>query len=788
MSLKSSFLTLSMKEQICLTIIVLNLFCLLVILSICGSLSYEFLKEDYYQKKIYFFNKYKEYIDSCFYFQNFCLLQYEEIIKRVQKQSFEFYKIFEFYPITNLNNYTNKVIFYDDSSHKNIIDNQNIFTNDPELYFLCFWEDNNLFHGIPLHTSEFCPGMQIFLVKNYQPMANSMFFHDIKNFFNHPWYNVSLLNSPIIINVNLSSILSFNANTIHQKLIEIQGESTVYNYKKLKKYFNDKMNFIISRLNDNNLYIYFSQESDFFQQMFYKINSEIKNNLNGTFLNNIDILYEYLSKIHYENNTFSLINHGADKNFFYSEANIIDNFLYYLMSKLTNILDIYFIPLSSVNNNSLSLELCILFMLAQANFQIDNLEFDELINNLKISNLTFENCFIYKEVINNQLDIKDIFNLNLSSFLTINNLIYQGILYLNTDKDDSLFYFMKYSYPNYNILKEFRTEYLMLDQLNLYLFISFKEPIKITNYFFQISQNIFFFILIIIIYIWLICLFINLLILYKVIKNWTDPIIKLQEAVESSSIKDESIFKYQYDDIIKELFGTSKELLMGQNDNNENGLKNFNILSKSKDKQEKEKIDKNIYKKNLVINNDIMNKLIDQQQNMMDFSNNIKLNPQASTNEKEKISKKKKLNNLTTDTNSEKNLVSSSENKIKETNKNSTYKKNLNSKNSDKEDIEPYIKLFKIAEYLNAQRNKIETNNIFIIGNNSIMDESKMSKIISKNNKNVNNSIKRNMNLKSSIIRSDLLTNNENSENITINMLDEQNISYLWYMEAKKKK
>ena len=167
---------------------------------------------------------------------------------------------------------------------------------------------------------------------------------------------------------------------------------------------------------------------------------------------------------------------------------------------------------------------------------------------------------------------------------------------------------MKYSYPNYNILKEFRTEYLMLDQLNLYLFISFKEPIKITNYFFQISQNIFFFILIIIIYIWLICLFINLLILYKVIKNWTDPIIKLQEAVESSSIKDESIFKYQYDDIINELFGTSKELLMGQNDNNEKGLKNFNILSIPKDKQKK--INTNIYKKNLIINNNIMNKLI----------------------------------------------------------------------------------------------------------------------------------------------------------------------------------
>ena len=176
MSLKSSFLTLSMKEQICLTIIVLNLFCLLVILSICGSLSYEFLKEDYYQKKIYFFNKYKEYIDSCFYFQNFCLLQYEEIIKRMQKQSFEFYRILAYYPITNLDNYANKVIIYEDSYHKNITDIKNILVYDPELYFLCYWEDNDLYLGCPLSREDFCPGMKDFLFFNYQAMANNIFF------------------------------------------------------------------------------------------------------------------------------------------------------------------------------------------------------------------------------------------------------------------------------------------------------------------------------------------------------------------------------------------------------------------------------------------------------------------------------------------------------------------------------------------------------------------------------------------------------------------------------------
>ena len=63
--------------------------------------------------------------------------------------------------------------------------------------------------------------------------------------------------------------------------------------------------------------------------------------------------------------------------------------------------------------------------------------------------------------------------------------------------------------------------------------------------------------------------------------------------------------------------------MTGQIDNNnENGLKNFNILRKDKDK----KIDKNIYKKNLIINNEIMEELINKQQSMLDFSNNLKVN------------------------------------------------------------------------------------------------------------------------------------------------------------------
>ena len=62
------------------------------------------------------------------------------------------------------------------------------------------------------------------------------------------------------------------------------------------------------------------------------------------------------------------------------------------------------------------------------------------------------------------------------------------------------------------------------------------------------------------------------------------------------------------------------------------------------------------------------------------------------------------------------------------------------------------------------------------------------TKILSKSNsKAAVNSSKGNINLKNS--KSDKDTSNENTsyDNIYINMMDEQNISYLWYMEAKKK-
>ena len=62
-------------------------------------------------------------------------------------------------------------------------------------------------------------------------------------------------------------------------------------------------------------------------------------------------------------------------------------------------------------------------------------------------------------------------------FLLVSNKIYQGLIELNEP-----YFFMKYSFPNLNILKEFTSDYLLLDQVDFYLFASFKEPIEYANY------------------------------------------------------------------------------------------------------------------------------------------------------------------------------------------------------------------------------------------------------------------------------------------------------------------
>ena len=773
MNLKSCFLTLSMKEQLCITLIALNCFCILVILSICGSLAFEILKEDYRQKKLYFFEKYQNYIETCFHFQNFYLLQYEELIKRIQKQIWEHQQVSSIYNFEyNFKKEANILSNIDISSYYSK-DKQNLNNDDSSfpLYFTCFYNS----------PSE-CLDMKNKLLSQYKSFSSAIFSPNKRDLFRIPILDHDTMSTPLFYNVNTYTIFCFNYLNMIQKIIEICGSE--FSLSKIFRYYDTFTNKTKYDINDK-LKLFMNTKPPLVEHMFENILKEINEvfpykNLKS-YLDKAMSVSGYFPYIDYPNDKFYFINNIEELYYYYYiESNIINNYFYFMNKKISSLIDMYFIPLYFENNTIISPELCVFFLLKQNEYQKEENEIDNLIKKIIKGKTKIDECLITDKNLIDKRGIKDILNLNTNSFLIIKNFtISHGILYLN----NSLYYFLKYSYPNYNTLKDFKTDYFSLEQTNYYLFASFKDPIKFTSLCYQNSLKCFFIIIIIIVYVWILCLFINLCIFSKVIIQLTQPIKKLQEAVESSSMtENENIFTYEYDEIINELFSTCKELLTGEKDNSKNEKKigDFNVLSIPKDKEKI--IDKNRYMKNLIINNDIINKLISEQENMMDFSKFIELNDfnyESNINKSEKIYKKNIIKKPTLDL--------SDINDINDIN--GVIKENKNNEEKEKEDREPYKKLFKIAEYFNYYLEKHEENYINIINNNITEDnKSQISKISRLNSNNRKNSIRITPKNSKNLVKSESNFINDDNEKITINMINNKNISYLWYMEAKKKK
>jgi hypothetical protein len=787
MSVKSKFLTLSMRQQIPLTIILLKVFSVVIILCIVGPLISDILKGDYKLKKIYFYRKYKQYIESCFFYQNFCLLKYEEIIKRIQKQILEFnaassaygliyqlnqrdYEEVKKYVIkynsTTLSNEINETVYYHCYNFR-IIDSSEM---DKTL--------TSVFNYLSLEGLSYCDKIGIGLILLYPGFSSIIATHNIGKSFGLTEFDVPIISTPYFIHINNSMMFSFNSSIIYENIINVFGDVKKFNNVEFDKYYCDIAQHFIDTIMEF-FAKYFQNELFLFPILFEENVKDIKSSKYYSSINKNDIntVYEFAKKecgfyssISYGNNKFALLSNDAN-GYFYCETKIIEDYLYFVHNKLSQYLNASFIPLYAENDTIISPELCLSFLLKQMDYQVDENQINELLRNMVKGKSTIEQCFINNITFSQQLEIKDILILeNFTGFLDVATIINQGVI--NIDKLQ--FYFMKYTYPNIASLIDFKSDYILLDQVNFYLFVNFKEPMEYVQSVYLIYHKCFLLIVIIIIYTWVILLIINLVIYFKIINKLTEPIKKIQDAIESSSIKDENIFIYEYDDIIQELFMTAKELLSGQVDknNNEKGLNQFNILSIPKDKQKN--IDKNIYQKNLIINNDIMNQLIKEQQNMLDYSKNIEINEELDSFRLTYNSRNNQIDDNDSSFFSESKKDSESDN---------IYRNKKNKIREEIEDREPYKKLFKIVEYLAYYQNKNE-NNIFNVINNEIRDESNTSNISKVNNS--NNTLNIESKLKRSIIKGDI--RNDDKDYVSINMLNNKNISYLWYMIEKKKK
>ena len=765
MSITSKFLTLSIREQLFITILILTLFSVIVILCLPISFSYEILMEDYKKKKKFFYNEYKEYIEACFYFQSFTLLKYEEIIKRFAKQ---------------MDKYTKKEDIFDTSStfkdtYNDTYPVQDLFENDENdvniLYKYCY----NIPQICQLNEEQILDKFQ----DKYESLDGLIFSHDLDTRFKIPGYQTPIISSIGAVSINNGLMFGFGKEGLYNLIVNTSDYSKINRTNLLLYYKNiiteqiTHANYNIRNYLDSNLFL--------FKDLFYKVVDEMNGleereifnipNINKTwaFIYYIKAVTGYYSTIDLANDKcyfLTCINtdgEGINYKYYYSEFNLIKNYLEIISDTLSNMLNIDFIPLYSYNHTIISPAICSKFLLKQSNKMFDEKILNETFNKMHKGESGIDECFYDKKILDSK--IKEIFKTNITHFLTIPNKIHQGLINLNKP-----YYFMKYSFPNLNPLKEFLSDYLIIDQIDFYLFAPFKEPIEYSNYIKDQYYNLFYLMIILIIYIWIICLIINMIIYCKVAKQITEPIYKLQEAIENNNIKDESVFVYEYDDIINELFITCKELLTGNIDtsNNMKYSGQFNILNNQKDKDKI--IDKNKYEKNLIINNDIVNQLINEQQNMMNFGDEIDINDDDYiNNEKDErdTHRRKTSNSRMTNNKDIENKDNLKQSKIEE----------------DKEKGKSsYKSLFKLAQYLYYYRCKVEGSVINININNTNTDD-KNSNVSKLNN---NPKSKNERRIKKSPSRSKPSEKND-EKNISINVLPDKDLTYLWYMEMKKK-
>ena len=768
MSVPSQFLTLSIKEQLFITILILTIFSVIVILCLPGSFSYEILMEDYKKKKKFFYKEYRDYIQACFYFQSFTILKYEEIIKRMAKQMFKYSQSENIFNTTSdfkdtyTDTYPVQDLFYNNENDTNI------------LYKYCFNSDENCEESKDILLAK--------LQDKYESLNGLIFSHDIGNRFSIPGYNQPIISSYVGIDVNDSIMYGFGKDGLYKAIVNTDDYNNI-DKNNLTAYYNNMVNKLILH-SAYNFHCYLNLDLFLFGQLFQKIIKEMNeleemNYFNEYPLDIASILYNkailgYYSNIELGNDKCYFITHTKeDDKYHYFEFNLINNVLEEINKIISNEVNMDFIPLYSFNHTIISPELCTNFLMKQTYDIYNEKALNDSYYNIYKGKSGIDECFYNKKKI--ELNkIKEMFETNITHFLEVNNIIYQGLIELNEP-----YFFMKYSFPNLNTLIEFVSDYLLLDQIDIYLFASFKEPIEYSNYIKKQYQNLFYLIIILILYIWVICFVVNMIIYCKVAKQITEPIYKLQEAIENNNLKDENVFKYEYDDIINELFITCKELLTGQIDAN-NNLKyggQFNILNNQKDNDNI--IDKNKYEKNLIINNDIVNQLINEQQNMMNFGKNIDINVDPNINndtddfEIEERNPYRKNSNL-----SRTKLSNEAENK--DENENDIIKLNKIQEEDDDRDKRSYKSLFKLAEYLYYYRCKEENNLNFNINQNMDEKKSNISKFKNKN------SLKNNQNHKKNLSKNEANEKKEENDE-TVNVLKGKDLTYLWYMEMKKK-
>ena len=560
MNLKKYFLTLSIRHQISLVTELIAFFTLIIILILFYLYSNIILKIRSNSRETYFYDRYKLIFDSHIDFLNNLLHQYEQLIKNFNSQLY-YYSI-------SLDNFSES--FFDNKeipmkiTNYNSTDNTGLGPPGPgeitqtkikEYYQLNYDNEEGECYG--LHPS-----------KNYVFIHN--FFNEISN-LDILYLGINGDHSRIFDDYLLVSLLCkylFSGSKQMLKAFEGAANNEFDNYFESIKAIH--YNTIKSFLEDYKIGE-FSMIKELFPKKINLFDHYILLNDVDDIIN--DFLDDYSQYFTYINYSLGISFSYNDINQFIQEYKIMENYIANTFTRIQNFLNINSIPVFRENNTIFSKDLCFSFLFKQiillnisTDYSINYDEIKKIYDNLKVGESDLSDCiFDEKYNINIENDLNSINqNSKFYKYYSLKNKR-KGILFQLSQTDiGEKFFGIKHTFPDYTSIKNFQPEDLIIEQLNLYSFGSFREPTLFIKNMKNFYTNIQYFVMLLTIYLWILIYIYLRFRLFILNREVIKPINDLNEMINQLDVKEENQLKYEADDSINELFKLCNELLLGK--------------------------------------------------------------------------------------------------------------------------------------------------------------------------------------------------------------------------------
>ena len=627
MSLGKIFLKLPLKTQIYFALFLLTIICFFLMFIFILILTNELISSKKQNRKKYFYDLQYKIHSTNIFFQNICILQYEQLLKLLNVQVYYAIPTMSFFTSnkkptsTTTTKKTNQE--YNSSTYEEELEKDK-WGNYTMLYYHCYG-NKTLFKYLFSMLDE-----SVTIISRNTQSVRILYYGD----------NVNIVKKYLFFLYRLSGYFSFDI-----KAVKHFNDSIDDSY--VDKYVAQSI-----KIYRYSYKIYFEKftrgELHFFEYMFSNIYNIFENYNNKTLIEQkysnslesyIDEMGYYFIYFDYGTNQMILVNDGnPNVTRVLTQTGLIDNYLEFAYNLLMRIEEIDVIPLYKDNNTILSKKLCINFILKQL-YYLKTEKFknsiesgdeifeilDEITTHLKIGISTIDDCFIsnYIDILKKKFgnkyndyiesDIKEIFIYDFENFYDLN--FTESIMYFKMLNSDfgKYFFGVKYQFPNYNSLVNFEPSYFSLSQFNLYAFVTFFPVYKYLERSTDILQKCFYGIILLLIYLWLICSVILFCIAGKVINDLTIPIIHLQSLIDGTfSLTEDNKEKninYDVDENISNLYILIKNLL----NNTKFDVQKFGNSGDENNYENEEKSNIKNYNNNLIINQELIEQNQDKQ-------------------------------------------------------------------------------------------------------------------------------------------------------------------------------